>query len=295
MPRALVPPIRCLVAPLPGARLPRFRRCAAGDETRRGGPDRHPADQARGPGPGGGEGRAAHQESVRQPVGAVQPRRPAALRRTEPGHRHAGRDAGSVRSRAGRRLSAVHLRDGDRRDRGTADLGGAGAVAPALSAGGVGAAGVVGNRQGSLAGAGRVPAPGHGPGRLGARADRMRAVRHPRSACRLPRRVRRTALSGLPRRRVGRHGQAGPGDDPADGGARRRGLDRGRGRAGHRPAGGVRAGGGAAAVAPRAWAAVAARWWIAGAGVPIDSPLSDPSTAIKGTQPANGLPVGEFS
>ena len=58
--------------------LPRRGRRAAHPEARRGRPDRHAADPAARPGPGGRQGRAAHQVPVRCPARAVQPRRPAA-------------------------------------------------------------------------------------------------------------------------------------------------------------------------------------------------------------------------
>ena len=67
-------------------------------------------------------------------------------------------------------------------------VGGAGAVAAAVPAGGVGAAGADRDRPGPVAGAGRVPAAGDGAGRLGAGADRVRPLRRPRPARRLPRR-----------------------------------------------------------------------------------------------------------
>ena len=58
-----------------------------------------------GTGAGGREGRASHQEPVRRPAGAVQSRRPAALRGPQPRHRHPGRDARPLRSGAGRDYS----------------------------------------------------------------------------------------------------------------------------------------------------------------------------------------------
>ena len=86
-------------------------------------------------------------------------------------------------------------------------------------------------------GARRLPAPGDGAGRLGARADRMRPLRHPRPARGVPHRLRRAALPAVPRRRVGGHGPAGAGGDRADGGPGRWGLGRRRRGRTARPAG----------------------------------------------------------
>ena len=71
--------------------VPRRGRRPAHAEARRGRPDRHRAHPPARQGAGGRQGRAAHQEQVRRPAGAVQPRRPAALHRPQPRHRQPGR------------------------------------------------------------------------------------------------------------------------------------------------------------------------------------------------------------
>ena len=122
--------------------------------------------------------------------------------------------------------SALHLRDRHRGDRRAADRGGAGAVAAAVPAGGVRAAGAGGDRPRSVPGAGCLPAAGDGAGRLGAGADRVRALRHARSARGLPHRLRRAALPGLPGAGSVGTVRPAPATVAADGGAGRRRLGR---------------------------------------------------------------------
>ena len=73
--------------------------------------------------------------AVRRPAGAVQPRRPAALHRPQPRHRHARpRRIDAVRRRARRRLPALHRGQRHARDRRAAHRRGARAVAAAVPA-----------------------------------------------------------------------------------------------------------------------------------------------------------------
>ena len=186
-----------------GGPLPRHRRGAAGAEARRGGPDRHPAHPAPRQGARGGQGGAPHPVPLGGPAGAVQPRRRAVLHRPLAGHRHPGADRRRVRRRDHRRLPPLHrgLRDaGDRRPAGRRGgrAGAAGVPAAGRRDPGAGRPGA-----GPVAGAGRVPAAGHDPRRLGARDQRLRPLRRAGPAPGVQRRGRRSGLPALPPARLG--------------------------------------------------------------------------------------------